>query len=76
MTQRSIAEASANFTQTVRDAEQETLELTRYGEPVVAMVPIAEYRRLRSLDSPMRERLRKWLALHPATSDFEFPEHR
>lgn len=76
MSQRSLAEASANFTQLVREAEQEALKLTRYGEPVVTVVPIEEYRRLRALDTPLRVRLRQWLAEHPATNNFELTEHR
>lgn len=60
MMRRNIAEAAKNLAETVKEAEGEVIEITRHGKPVVAMVPIEEYRRLVHLATPLRERVRAW----------------
>lgn len=60
MPRQSIAQAARNFAETVKEAEGDVIEITRHGEPVVALVPIEEYRRLCHLASPLRERVKAW----------------
>ena len=60
MSRLSIAEAARNLAETVKEAEAGVVEITRHGKPVVAIVPIEEYRRLRHLATPLRDRVRSW----------------
>ena len=44
----SIADARNQLTRLLREVEQgEVVQVTRHGRPVAALIPIAEYRRLR-----------------------------
>lgn len=60
MSRQSIAHAARNFAETVKEAESDVIEITRHGEPVVVILPVEEYRRLRHLASPLRDRVRAW----------------
>ena len=60
MSRLSIAQAARNFAETVKEAEEDVIEVTRHGEPVIALVPIEEYRRLCHLASPLRDRVKAW----------------
>jgi len=49
MTRRvSIADARNNLTRLLREVEQgEVIQVTRHGQPVAALIPMAEYQRLK-----------------------------
>jgi prevent-host-death family protein len=76
MKRKSVAEAGLNFTNTVREAELEAIEVARRGAPVVAIVPIEEYRRLKRLARPFKARLEEWVAENTPTPGHEFKRVR